>query len=215
MWCRPELPVDAEGGDLPVAPAPRTPRRIARRDDLPRLLQDIALEVVGRHREQPGLVVVLVELAEQVLLPRRARRWQVGLPAVAVDRAARAASALVRRRRAPTAGSGGSAVVGVQDQRALAVAPFDHVARGVQDRAPQAGIDAVDAQGAVGEIVDVAERHPPQRVGDGQQVAADVVGGAGDVPVGVGIGAVARDGFDRAAQGIDARCWPACSSGAW
>ena len=49
------------------------------------------------------------------------------------------------------------AVVGLEDERPFAVAPLDLVAQRVQHDAADPGIDALDAPGAVGEVVDVAE----------------------------------------------------------
>ncbi len=83
------------------------------------------------------------------------------------------ASSRAQRRIGPL-----QAVVGLEDERALAVAPLDFVAQHVQHHAAQAGIDAVDAPGTVGEIVGIAEGDAVQRVRDREHIAANVVGGA-------------------------------------
>ena len=65
----------------------------------------------------------------------------------------------------------------------------------------------------LGEVVDILEREPAQRIGDGEQIALDVIGRGGDVPVRRRIRAVARDRSGSCVRARRPRCSPACSSG--
>ena len=99
------------------------------------------------------------------------------------------------------------AVVGLEDERTLAVAPLDLVAQHVQHHAAQTGIDAVDPPAAVGEIVGIAEGDATQRVRDREHDCREcrrlerVV-----APVLAGSGPLRATALDRAPQGIDRRC---------
>jgi hypothetical protein len=119
-----------------------------------------------------------MELAQQVSgSHRRALRyglvWVSGVaifhPLPQGDRAA----GIVPR---PQATRSLQAIVGLEDQRPFAVPPFCFIAQHVQHDSAQAGIDAVDAPGTVGEVIGVAKCDAVQRIRHREHIAADVVG---------------------------------------
>ena len=154
---RPRLPVDLERCDAPIASRGLLEHGQDRRvgDDPARFVQHIALEVHARHGRQAGLVVVAGELSQQVAIAHRhalgsglSRRPRVAILQPLAQRDA--AAGIISR---PHAAGPLQTIVGLEDQRSLAVAPLDFGVHRVQHDAADARIEALDPPRTIGQIV--------------------------------------------------------------
>ena len=118
---------------------------------------------------------MLVGLAQQVRR-RGARRGQPSIRAVAVYQPLAQCEWLITAVPRPEPDRAVQQIVGVQEKCTLAIALLDRIPGGIDHRAPDTRVHTFDAKGAIGEVVHVGKRDPAQRIGDGEQVAPDVVG---------------------------------------
>src|SRR5262249_16309882 len=146
---------------------------------------------------QPRLVIMLILLVQQVGILGLQGGETGRRTVVAIDGPLAQGHRLVRSVLRPEPDRPAQNVVSVERECTLAVSSLDDIASGVDDRAPQACIDALDPQGVIGKVIYMSDCNPPQRVGDGKYVALDVVGRLGRVPCGRQTWAIARYGLDH------------------
>ena len=178
------LPIHAVGLHFPVRRGRAEygeERRIA--DDAARFLQNIAFEVATLQPQQSSLVIVSIWLAQQVH-GSRLRTGQSRIWAVGIDETFAQGKRLPRPILRPHPDRTVEDVIGMEQKRALAVPMLDQIPCRIENAAASPRVNVFSAQRVLGQIVDILEGEPSQCVSDGQQIALNIVGRGGDVPIG-------------------------------